>query len=164
MPSLKQKETFKNTLENGGIVSRAAKGIYSDSMAKNPQKITNTKGWEELLEQNIPDKLLAEKHRELLNAEIKTRQTLKGELVWEEEKMDSNAVSKGLDMGYKLKGRYAPEKTQSLVVNIEIEESEETKKMVEEYENKIREILSRPKIYDGKSINSRIYQKEPDKE
>jgi hypothetical protein len=106
MPTTKQKKTFEKSLENGGVVSRAAKGIYSDAMAKNPQKITKTKGWEELMKTYLPDKLLAEKHKELLNAEIKRRSYKKGDLEFEEESIDTQAVSKGLDMAYKLKGRY----------------------------------------------------------
>ena len=141
MTSIKQKETFKKTLENGGIVSKAAEGIYSPSMAKNPQKITCTKGWQELMEQHLPDKLLAEKHRELLNAEVKTRQTIKGDLIWEEEKMDSQAVAKGLDMGYKLKGKYAPEKSVSLTANLDIEsDNPKMKEFKKQTIEKLREI------------------------
>ena len=134
MPTLKQKIAFKKTLENGGVVSKAAKGIYSDSMAKNPQKITNTKGWNKLMEKYIPDKLLAEKHKELLNAEIKTRQTLKGELIWEEEKMDSQAVAKGLDMGYKLKGKYTADKLEIEPMNfvIKVESGSYQEKVLKE--------------------------------
>jgi len=59
---------------------------------------------------NIPDKLLVEKHLELLNAQkIKTTR-IKGELVDTEESIDSYAIGKGLDMAYKIKGTYAPEK------------------------------------------------------
>ena len=134
MATLKQKIVFKKTLENGGVVSKAAKGIYSDSMAKNPQKITNTKGWNKLMEKYIPDKLLAEKHKELLNAEIKTRQTLKGELIWEEEKMDSQAVAKGLDMGYKLKGKYTADKLEIEPMNfvIKVESGSYQEKVLKE--------------------------------
>ena len=147
MVTIKQRKTFKKALENGGIVSKAAKGIYSDAMAKNPQKITKTKGWEILLEENIPDKLLTEKHKELLNAKVKTRQTIKGDLTWEEEKMDSQAVAKGLDMGYKLKGRYAPDKKQtvSLNLNAELKNSQESRDLVTEYEDKVKEMLKEKK-------------------
>ena len=143
MATLKQKKTFKNTLENGGVVSKAAKGIYSDSMAKNPQKITNTKGWEELMEQHIPDKLLAEKHNELLNAEIITRSYVKGELSETVEKMDSQAVSKGLDMGYKLKGRYAPEKVdnRTLNLNFDVKIDSKTSKLIQKFEKELYEKL-----------------------
>lgn len=54
----------------------------------------------------LPDDLLAEKHLALLN-----KIDDKGEI-------DVQAVSKGLDMGYKIKGTYAPEKT--IAANITI--------------------------------------------
>lgn len=92
MVSLKQKIVFKKTLENGGSVSKAAKGVYSDSMAKNPQKITCTKGWKELSEQYLPDEKLVKKHVELL------------------EDIKSEIQVKALDMAYKIKGSYSPEK------------------------------------------------------
>lgn len=40
----------------------------------------------------------------------KTRRSVRGELVEEIEEIDSQALGRGLDMAYKLKGKYAPEK------------------------------------------------------
>lgn len=54
----------------------------------------------------IPDKLLEEKHLELLNVPRRVRTSVKGELVEEIEEVDSQALKAGLDMGYKLKGYY----------------------------------------------------------
>ena len=147
MATEKQKKTFNKSLENGGIVSRAAKGIYSPSMAKNPQKITSTKGWEELMEKNIPDKLLAEKHKELLTTpiKVKSKERKYGEttLIEEIEMLDTFAISKGLDMGYKLKGKYAPEKSQSVNLNLntELKNSKESRELIDEYEAKIANML-----------------------
>lgn len=70
----------------------------------------------------IPDELLTQRHLELLNkreVEIKynsvTKQFDKVELGPE-----TKAVSKALDMAYKIKSTYAPEK--SLTMNINVEE------------------------------------------
>jgi hypothetical protein len=100
MATIKQKRAFKEALENGGVVSRAMKTAgYSDSVAKNPKKLTDSIGWKELMDEYLPDKLLAKRHLALLNkTEGKTGQP------------ETMAVSKGLDMAYKLKGKYAPEK------------------------------------------------------
>ncbi len=69
MSTEKQKRAIAKTLENGGIVSKAMKDVgYSDAMAKNPQKLTESKGWIELMEQHFSDKDLAKKHKELLNS------------------------------------------------------------------------------------------------
>lgn len=66
--------------------------------------------YREVLEEILPDKLLAEKHLELLTVPKKCRTFIKGDLTTEVEELDSVAVSKGLDMAYKIKGEYAPEK------------------------------------------------------
>ena len=64
--------------------------------------------------EQIPDSLLVEKHLELLN---KT----------DENGIDTQAVKSGLDMAYKLKGIYAPEK--SLTLNIDIKATEQVKEV-----------------------------------
>ena len=53
----------------------------------------------------IPDELLIRKHLELLNS-----------TVGENEKIDVQGVKAGLDMAYKIKSTYAPEKTENKVV------------------------------------------------
>lgn len=95
-PTLKQKVVFEKTLENNGNVGEAMREAgYSEASSQNPQLVTKSKGWQQLVEEFLPNDVLAEKHRQLLN---KTDE--KGSL-------DVNAVAKGLDMAYKLKGSYA---------------------------------------------------------
>lgn len=53
----------------------------------------------------IPDELLIRKHLELLNS-----------TVGENDKIDVQGVKAGLDMAYKIKSTYAPEKTENKVV------------------------------------------------
>ncbi len=43
-------------------------GLYSEEVALNPHKITNSKTWTELMEIYISDDDLSQKHKELLNA------------------------------------------------------------------------------------------------
>lgn len=87
---------------------------YSAQTAKDPSKLTKSKGWKELMEEFLPDSLLAEKHKELLTVpiKIKTKTRKMGDAIVEEtiEAVDAFAISKGLDMAYKLKGAYEPEK------------------------------------------------------
>lgn len=62
MTTIKQKLAFNKVVENGGKVSTAMRDVgYSSATAKTPQKLTESKGWLELLEQFAPDDLLAEK-------------------------------------------------------------------------------------------------------
>lgn len=97
MPSIKQKKAFDNAVENGGNMGKAMIDAgYSPNTAKTPQKLTNTQAWQGLMDEYLPDDSLALKHRQLLNDE------------------ESAIQVKALDMAYKLKGNYAPEKSINL--------------------------------------------------
>jgi hypothetical protein len=116
MATEKQKMAFGKIVENHGNISKTMKEVgYSENSAVNPKNLTESKGWKELMEEHLPDRLLAEKHNELLNVPKKVRHFKKGELESEYEELDSQAISKGLDMAYKLKSKYTPEKVESTV-------------------------------------------------
>ena len=114
MVTIKQKTAVKIAVENGGNISKAMREAkYSPETAKNPSKLTESKGWQELMKQHLPDKLIAKKHKQLLNKEgvIVKNNNKTGEIeVVKTGELDVQAVSKGLEMAYKLKGKYAPEK------------------------------------------------------
>lgn len=74
-----------------------------ETAAKN--MIENSKTFKELLNEMIPNKLIVKKHLDLLNAEIKVT---RGDI--EITHKDTQAISKALDMLYKIKGKYAPQK------------------------------------------------------
>lgn len=69
----------------------------------------------------LPDELLRERHLELLN-----KRDIMGDV-------EVIAVSKGLDMAYKIKGAYAPEKTLNMNLNFTI--SDEDKKRLDDILN-----------------------------
>lgn len=111
MATEKQKKAIKNVVENRGNISKAMRDAgYSKKSAKNPKNLTESKSWNQLMDKYLPDKLLAEKHKELLVIPKKVRHFVKGDLESEYEELDSNAMKAGLDMAYKLKGKYSPEK------------------------------------------------------
>lgn len=65
----KYEKIAKNFAENGGKMSEAIRDAgLSESMARNPQKITDSKTWNEVVEEFLPDSELTEKHKELLNS------------------------------------------------------------------------------------------------
>jgi hypothetical protein len=108
---LRAKKAFLIAVENGGRISPAMREAgYSPATAENPSKLTKTKAWQDLMEEYLPESLLAKKHKELLTVPIKRTRKINGTAVVEEESLDVQAVSKGLDMAYKLTGKYAPEK------------------------------------------------------
>lgn len=85
----------------------------------------------------LPDDLLAERHLELLNKREVSK--VDGEII---DVPDTQAVSKGLDMAYKLKGSYAPEKTINQNVNLNITD----KKLIDlarKYEEELNELEDR---------------------
>ena len=95
MATIKQKEAFDKMVGNGGNVTQAMRDAkYSEATINTPQKLTESKGFIELMEEHIPNILLAEKHKALLN---------KADA---EGNIDVQAVKAGLDMAYKLKGAY----------------------------------------------------------
>lgn len=68
------------------------------------------------LEEALPDSMLLEVHREGLFA---TRSVFDKEGSVVAEDADFNVRAKYLDMGYKLKGSYAPEKRITATINVE---------------------------------------------
>lgn len=72
--------------------------------------------------ESIPDSLIVEKHLALLNKKEKVTKNnmTTGEIdVIDTGEIDVGAVSKGLDMIYKIKGTYAPDKNINLNINQE---------------------------------------------
>lgn len=72
MATIKQKKAFTFFYENlrnpkpiplGDVLIRAG---YSISQSKAPTQVTKSKGWQELLEETLPDDLLAKTHTDLL--------------------------------------------------------------------------------------------------
>ena len=90
LPTKKQKAVFKKVFKEDKSIHSAMKDVYAESTAKNPKNITQSKGWQELMEKYLPDKKLAQVHQYLLNHK------------------DWRAKDAGLDKGYKIKGKYAP--------------------------------------------------------
>jgi hypothetical protein len=89
VPTLKQKLVASKLLENGGNIGKAMVSVgYSPRTAKTPQKLTKSKGWNELMETLFPDDVLINTHMQLLNIS------------------DANVAIRALDMAYKLKGKY----------------------------------------------------------
>ena len=69
MATEKQKKAVEKVIENRGNVSQAMRDAgYSEASAKNPSNLTRSKAWEQLLDKHLPEKMLAQKHKQLLDA------------------------------------------------------------------------------------------------
>ncbi len=181
-PTENQKVVFSRVVEKvkkGEKVSITKEmresGVYSEATSKHPEKITESKGWQTLLEENLGDGLLSQTHHDLLKSTTLDHMTFplgvktndekeefykkreaealaKGkeyqhiEILSDEDikellssvnctvrrivhgeqaryvyfwSADNRARKDGLDMAYKLTGKYAPEKRVTIVAHID---------------------------------------------
>jgi len=59
MATNKQKNAVENLVGNGGNVTKAMRDAeYSENTLNTPQKLTESKGYEELMEEYLPDNML----------------------------------------------------------------------------------------------------------
>lgn len=103
-PTIKQENAFEKIVgENHGNISKSMRDAgYPETTAKNPKNLTESKGFQMLMEQHLPDDLLLAKHKELLNKREVTK-GVDGEVI---DQPETQGVSKALDMAYKIKGAY----------------------------------------------------------
>lgn len=111
-------KAIANAISNGGNVKRAMidAGYSVNTASGNAKRVTSSKEWQEYMDKFLPDGLLAEKHNELLTVPRKIRTYKRGVLQIETEELHVEAIKAGLEMGYKLKGRYNDEKQDTKVV------------------------------------------------
>ena len=95
---------------------KAHRLISKDKIKTEIEKVKQT------IAERIPDDLLVEKNIALLNKmEMITTKDEEGQTIQvESNQIDARAVAKGLDIAHRVKGTYAPEKIQSVNVNVEI--------------------------------------------
>jgi phage terminase small subunit len=85
----KQREAAKNIVENGGNIGKAMRDAgYSEKTARTPSKLTESKGFRELIDEEISDEYLIK----LLKEELEYSQNRKPYL----------------EMAFKLKGKLNP--------------------------------------------------------
>ncbi len=109
MPTLKQKKVLKILSENIGkpVGTAMREAGYSKQTSLTPARLTESKGWEDLLEEMLPDALISDVHRKLLK---KKEKIVIGAGNGYSEIIDtgqphSDAI-RAADMAYKLKGRF----------------------------------------------------------
>lgn len=118
----KQRKAYK--LLKTGFVSSEREAFRLAGYKSPPHEIKKTQGWQALMEQYLPEERLVSKHLELLNASKEEVQV------------------KALDLAYKLKGSYAPEKTQAINLNVDVSvDNSEAEAIRKEYEQKLKDSL-----------------------
>ena len=114
MATTRQKIAIKNVLNGTTIKKSMEIAKYSPTTAATTGKLTRTKGWKELMEKHLPDKLLAKKHLEGLEATTKKPHLIdrddKGRPVYDYVPEDDYSTRhKYLDSAYKIKSKYPKE-------------------------------------------------------
>jgi hypothetical protein len=119
MPTTRQKKALKELVENGRkpMGQIMTKVGYSPNTSKAPTKLTNSKGWNELLEIHLPDSKLLEKH----NAALEANKVISANITYGEanektndfiEVPDEVTRLRAVELGYKVKKRLGPEVVQ----------------------------------------------------
>ena len=134
MGSLKTtKEKVKEVFDKIGVdPSRSVGEVmeevgYSESYSKKPHVFKNTQIAKKEYKARFPEKLLEKVHKEGLNATTKKPHLIdrddKGRPIYDYiEEKDYSTRHKYLDSAYKLRGDYAPEKHQGVVVHTQLSE------------------------------------------
>lgn len=109
--------------EHKGVITHAMRAIgYTPWMAKTPTSITQSQSWRALMEEYMPQEKLAMRHKELLDKRetypmvIGRGRKKRVELV--DRGPETAAVSRGLEMAYKLRGSFVAEVPPVPVANI----------------------------------------------
>lgn len=128
----KQKGFVNDYLATGNGTQSALKNY--DIQSSKPERVASVIAVENLakpsiqkaIAERLPDDLLEQRHLELLNKrEVIYTRTVAGEVGEMIDQPDTQAVSKALDMAYKLKGSYAPEKNVTMNIPIPLDDLRE---------------------------------------
>jgi hypothetical protein len=105
MPTLLQKRASKLVDKGGNYKEIMTKAGYSLNTAKTPQKLTESKGWQILIEKQLPDSKLARVHKSVLKA----TKWFVSPTEADKEVPDYPTRLKAVELGYKLKHKIGPE-------------------------------------------------------
>jgi len=148
--------TEQPTLSTGEAMRRAG---YSKATSVAPSKITNTKGFQELMEQYLPQEGINQKHLELLNAstiqqqefnahitadriketiesiagcELVHIQKTKNKQIAYYKQPDYKTRQQAVDMAHRIRGNYAPKKVQQENISFSLSELRKAREEEEE--------------------------------
>lgn len=103
-------ETMQN---NGGKITKAMIAMSYAPSTISQNVIEKTKSWKMLMEEHLPEDLIALRHSELINKRARRNiKNAKGEIIEYDvdDGPDTPAVVKALELAYKLRGSFAAEK------------------------------------------------------
>lgn len=151
MTTIRQELVAKKVLESNGekpISQAMLESGYPETTAKNPQQLTRSKGWKELMDEHFSDEKLSRIHDEGLEATRASNAAIlvqkDGTMIKAEEQglievPDYAVRHKYLETAYKLKGKYPAEKIQ-LSTSADEMTDEEIEDEIKRLEEKIKKI------------------------
>ncbi len=136
-PNLRMKKTAAILMESKGksVSDAMRKAGYPATTAKNPQQVTRSQSWQALMDEYLPQDLIARKHQELLEAE-ETVFIPRGKEILERKRPDHAARKAGVDMAHKLRGNFAPEKIELSKRKFQDMSNKELAEFIEKAKNK----------------------------
>ncbi len=137
---------FQNYKDNGfRSLQKAVRqtGVYSEATATNVTTITKSKSWQALMDLMMPEEHLAFRHSELLNKrEVRVIQNKNGEDIEVDNGPDTAAVTKGLELAYKLRGSFkAEEKPPASTVMYNLFYKPEVREQMKRFEDGLKQTL-----------------------
>ena len=127
-PKPRIKQVFEKVVGNGGNVTKAMREMkYSENTINTPQKVTETKSWELLLNEYIPESLVLETHKKAFNATkvISARTMGKADERTDDfiDVPDWQTITKAYELGYKVRGKLESDnKSQPVSVTVNIKD------------------------------------------
>ncbi len=129
-------------------ISKAMQSVgYAVSTSRNPSQYIGKENLVRAFLKTIPDKMILKAHKKLLKAKIKVKTYKKGDLITEYTTEDSFALSKGVELAYKVKGAFAPEEKQISITGLEAKDERELDEIIKQND----ELLSRSEMFKPKT-------------
>lgn len=147
-------------------------GVYSEGLANRVNALTKTKSWQTILDMYLPEEILAFRHAELLDKrdtetvydEVPTGKKNKdGNIIYKkvarivDKGPETNAVSKGLEMGYRLRGSFTKEEPKDKPTVYNLIYKPEIRQQIANFEEGIKQTLLN-------EINKRNIQEEKEED
>ncbi len=118
-------------------------GMYSEQVAQRVHNITNTKSWQALMQEYMPEEHIAKRHAEILDKRDYRKVIHEDGTVEEvDDGPNTAAVTKGLELAYKLRGSFKEKKetpTNTKIYNLIYRP--EVREQMEQFEQGIKNTL-----------------------
>jgi hypothetical protein len=129
---------------------------YSETTARNPSRYIGRENLLKAFAKAIPDKLILKAHKKLLKAKKQTKTYVKGQMKTEVISEDAFALSKGVELAYRVKGSFAPEEKELTVkTGLEAKDDNELDEIIRQNEqlvSRAEQFKPKPDVIEGEFV------------